>query len=253
MVDPFTALGAAGSVVGIVSLGLQLAQLMQAQIDGVRNADERLVQVVFEIRATAAGLNNLQEVLLYERKHSGRKTLRNKDRSDIISIVIRCNQIFRKIIVLIAKSGKETVLAQVDDFQRKIDEQGQGRQKHEPTLDIELSSMEHILLWWRLPRMEKYRADLNGLTLTLLFLLTTLTLRRRKISRWRRTKTGLINFYLWTTHFVGIRQIERLEGHPPDIPESPAGEPMGQTQREAGKLHLKLLRHGKAREIEVEE
>jgi len=242
MVDPISV---AGTAIGAISLGIQITLILQTQIDQLRNADERLVQIVFEIRATAAGLANLQEVLDYEKKHSGRKTIRDTDHSDIKSIISRCNHIFRKIVVLIAKPGKEAALARVDEFQRRIDKQRKGRRMEEPTLDIELSSMEHLVMFWRLPNLEKYRADLNGLTLTLLFLLTTITLRRRRISKWRRSKTHLIEVYMWTTRVVGIRQIKRLEGNPPEAPLSPAEKDMGQAQGDVRKTRVGLLGLGK--------
>jgi hypothetical protein len=236
MMDPATA---AGLAVGVISLGMQIAQIIQAQIDQVRDANERLVQIVFEIRATAAGLTNLEEILLYEK---GYKALKEKDHSDLDSVIARCNQIFRKIVVLLAKSGKEAAaLAQVDDFQRKIEKQRKGRRNEEPKLDIELSSMEHLVMWWRLPKLEKYRADLNGLTLTMLFLLTTITLRRRKIPRWRRSKTSLVEVYLWTTRVVGIRHIKRVEDRPPETLPNAAEMDVGQAQGEGRKLHVKLF------------
>jgi len=234
MIDPATA---AGLAVGVISLGMQIAQIIQAQIDQVRNANERLVQIVFEVRATAAGLTNIEEILRYEKDY---KALKQKDYSDLDSIISRCNQIYRKIVVLMAKSGKEAAaLAQVDDFQRNIKEQGKGRRNEEPKLDIELSNMEHLVMWWRLPKLEKYRADLNGLTLTMLFLLTTITLRRRRISRWRRSKASLIEVYLWTTRVVGIRHIKRLEDSSPETPPNVVEREVGQAQGEGRKLHVK--------------
>ncbi|MCJ1250861.1 hypothetical protein MMC30_008089 [Trapelia coarctata] len=239
----------AGTAIGAISLGVQIAQILQTQIDQLLNADERLVQIVFEIRATAAGLANLQEVLDYEKKYSGHKSLRDGGQSDIKSIISRCNHIFRKVVVLIAKPGRKAALAQVDEFQRKIEQQAKGRRNEEPTLEIELSRIEHLVMWWRIPKLEKYRADLNSLTLTLLFLLTTDTLRRRRrrrrrISTWRN-KMGLIKVYLWWTRVVGIRQIKTLEGSPPVAPLTPLEKDTGQAQGDARRLHVRFLGFGK--------
>ena len=144
MLDP---LSLAGTAIDAISLGIQIAQVLQIQLDQLHNADERLVQIVFEIRATAAGLANLQEVLDCENKSYGRKSLTDKDQADIKAVVSRCNHIFRSIVILLAKPGKEAVLTQVNEFQRRIEQQRNGRRNENPTLDIELSSMEHLVMF----------------------------------------------------------------------------------------------------------
>ena len=102
------ALGAVGSVVGIISLGIQIAQILQAQINTVRDADARLLQVVWEIQATASALSNLQDLLL-EDKGPDNRIFSDDGHHDIDCIIRRCDHVFRNITALIAKTGKAAV------------------------------------------------------------------------------------------------------------------------------------------------
>jgi len=101
-------LAAAASVIGIVSLAVQI---VQRQIDEVRNADERLLQIVHEIRAIAADLSSPQDLLLDdEGKYPGGRVLNSRCHVDIKSLLDRCNAIFRNIAVLYRKLGSRYLL-----------------------------------------------------------------------------------------------------------------------------------------------
>ncbi|MCJ1395405.1 hypothetical protein MMC18_008291 [Xylographa bjoerkii] len=174
------ALGAAASVVGIVSLGIQIGQILQKQIDDVRNADLRLLQIVYEIGATATSLQNLQALLLQDEENPSERIFSRQCYQDIVSILNRCNVVFRNITVLVAKSGT-AVLALVDDFQRKMNNSGSQDKDRQPVLDIELSSIEHLIWPWRLPKIEQYIADLDRLKQTLLLILAVNALAQKTI------------------------------------------------------------------------
>ena len=64
MIDPITGAG----VVGIVSFGIQLSQLIQKHLDNITAANGRLLQFFYELRATATGLSDLHTLLLDEKK-----------------------------------------------------------------------------------------------------------------------------------------------------------------------------------------
>ncbi|MCJ1385968.1 hypothetical protein MMC17_009093 [Xylographa soralifera] len=174
------ALGAAASVVGIVSLGIQIGQILQKQIDDVRNADLRLLQMVYEIGATAASLQNLRALLLKDEENPSERIFSHQCYQDIISILSRCNVVFRNITVLVAKSGT-AVLALVDDFQRKMDNSSTQDKDLQPILNIELSSIEHLMWPWRLPKIAQYVADLDRLKQTLLLILAVNSLAKKTI------------------------------------------------------------------------
>ena len=56
-------LGIIGGAVGIVSLGIQLSQILQQQMDDVVHADEKLSKFVIEIHSTAFALSQLTKDL----------------------------------------------------------------------------------------------------------------------------------------------------------------------------------------------
>ena len=173
------ALGAVGSVVGIISLGIQLAQILQVQIDATRSADDRITQIVIEIRATASGLQSLQALLLRDAQARNDKIFDESGHRDIKTIVDRCNIVFRNVVTLVAKAGK-AVLAIVDDFQRKIQRRNPLKKESTIKLEIELSNIEHLMWPWRQAKIEQYVADLDRLKSSLLFILAVANLARFK-------------------------------------------------------------------------
>ena len=173
------ALGAVGSVVGVVSLGIQLAQILQQQIDSIRGADERVKEIVAELHATAASLGALQALQLRDEQSPANKIFNETGSHAISYVVQRCNFVFRNIVVLVSKAGKEA-LAVVDDFQRKINRRRPGAKPDAVKLEIELSNLEHLLWPWRLPKIEQYLADLERLKSSLLLLLAVADLAKNK-------------------------------------------------------------------------
>ena len=181
------ALGAVGSVVGIISLGIQIAQILQAQINTVRDADAKLLQLVWEVQATASALSNLQDLLL-EDKDSDNRIFNDGGHHDINCIIRRCDYVFRNITALIAKTGK-AALAKVDEFQRQI--QNDTEQRNSITaakLTIELSSLERLLWPWKLPKIEQSIADLDRLKASLILMLSVAMLAKEKKRRLKRTE-----------------------------------------------------------------
>jgi hypothetical protein len=64
--DPVTALGAAGSVVGIVGFGVQLSQILIKYLSQVWSAQESLKDIVDEIRSTTYALEGVYLYLKQE-------------------------------------------------------------------------------------------------------------------------------------------------------------------------------------------
>ena len=118
------ALGAAASIVGIVSLGIQIGQILQKQIDDVQYADLRLLQIASEIWATARSLQNLQALLLEDEENQSERIFSHQSYQDIIAILNRCNVVFFEILLslwlnqglecslmLLISNGRSTTLA----------------------------------------------------------------------------------------------------------------------------------------------
>ena len=57
------ALGAAGSIVGIVAFGLQLATTLQTYVEAATEAGKRLRDIAFDINSPASALKQLQNII----------------------------------------------------------------------------------------------------------------------------------------------------------------------------------------------
>lgn len=178
--DPISAIA---SIVGIVGFGIQIAQILQKEIDAVQTATERVEQIVIEIRATATGLTNLQDFLLQDHEASlDDRIFNDEGRIEVAHIVRRCNTVFRNITVLVAKAGN-AILSSVEQFQRQVEEEHNKKKGPEESaikLDIELSNLEHLMWPWRLPKIEQYIADLDRLKLSLVLILSVANLAKTK-------------------------------------------------------------------------
>ena len=177
------AAGAAASIAGIASLGLQLAQLLQKQVGEVVDAEERVNDLVSEVQATS---NNFDKIkfLLYsdDRSRSDEQIVNEHFRSDLDFLISRCEVIFRNVVRLLAKAGT-LALSSVDKFLRPF----KKKESYEPNikvqLDIEfvwLSASDKVLWSFRRPKIEQYIADLGRLKSELMLLLLVLSLAQTR-------------------------------------------------------------------------
>lgn len=185
MADP---LSIVAGVVGIIGFGVQIARILQKEINEITTATERVEQIVIEIRATATGLTNLKEFLLEDANASENQIFNGEGLLEVTHIVRHCNTVFRNITVLVAKAGSG-VLSQVDLYQHKMEEVHKKQKPAEDIdtdikLDIELSNLEHLTWPWRLPKIQQYLADMDRLKLSLVLILSVANLAKS-----RRQKT----------------------------------------------------------------
>ena len=173
-------LAAAASVVGIVSLGIQLAQILQTQLDDIVDADERLVQLVTEIKGTAYSISQLRDFLQEEEdKSPNDRILIDQGRAEFISIIKRCDIVYRNCVTLIANAGTPA-LAAVDDFQRNLKRKDELKADYEVILDIEVSNLQHLMYPLRKSKIERCSADLDRLRLLLILMLSTASLAKSR-------------------------------------------------------------------------
>ncbi|KAI9802128.1 MAG: hypothetical protein M1833_002049 [Piccolia ochrophora] len=162
--DPFTALGAAGSAVGIASFGLQLATTLTSYVESAFEAGERIKDIADEISSTAGALQSLEELVDLDRSGAKRAKIFNGDGLKRIQQTARqCYTIFKRIIAALNKAGK----AADNDFEKTDRE-------------IKLSGFEHLKWPWLQPQIDRYRADLERQKVTLLLMLQIATLGRSK-------------------------------------------------------------------------
>ena len=167
--DPLSVIA---GVAGIVSLGIQLSEILQKHIKSVKAAPERIQQIVIEIQATAHGIQDLSEFLEKDRLRKSRVISPTGER-DFLTVIQRCDTIFRKVTTLVTKAGRSTIEA-VDDFQRRVNKAALAKNatKKSPTLRIELTNLERLVWRWKVPEIDQCIFDLDKLKLSLQFRLT---------------------------------------------------------------------------------
>ncbi|KAI4164615.1 MAG: hypothetical protein LQ342_001589 [Letrouitia transgressa] len=153
-------LSVAGSVAGIIALGLQLSSTLQEYIETAGGAPERLRQIVIELQATAHGIKDLNDFLDWDRAHEPR-IISQYGEKDFHHVIEQCDAIFRKVTVCVAKAWRSALDA-VDEF-HPLEPQ---------ILSIELSSIERLALPWNLREIGQYILDLDRLRQFLHFRLT---------------------------------------------------------------------------------
>jgi hypothetical protein len=169
--DPFTALGAASGVVGIVSFGLQLATTLQTYIETSLEADERLRAIAHDISATSSALQQLEIIIEIDQK-SKRKVFSSAGLKGVTDTADQCDAVFRKVVGLLG--GATKVEARNED--------GSGGGGGEKGIDAwRLGRMERLKWPWLEPRIERCRQELERLLLKLLVMLQVVTLGRHQM------------------------------------------------------------------------
>ena len=173
-------IGSIASFAGVVSLGIQIAQILQRHISTVAEADDRVLQMAIELHATATSLRTLQLFVQYDKDAEEDTVINAECRQNMDVIIQRCNVVFRKIAVLLAKAGK-AVLSVIDGFQDRVSKSPVSQLSEwipDSSLTFELNRLEHLMWPWRAPRIEQSIADLDRLKLSLLLILAVIDLAR---------------------------------------------------------------------------
>ncbi|KAI0451837.1 hypothetical protein F5B21DRAFT_516479 [Xylaria acuta] len=109
--DPVTALGAAGSVVGIAGFGIQLYQILSKFVSQVRSAQEQFEEVIAEIDSTTSALEEIYFYLEQEvRNVEAGKALELFSESSLVKVKVtadKCLVVFWRIETAIAGSEPE--------------------------------------------------------------------------------------------------------------------------------------------------
>ncbi|KAJ2976187.1 hypothetical protein NUW58_g8151 [Xylaria curta] len=169
--DPVTALGAAGSVVGIAGFGLQLSEVLIKFISKVRSAQDHLDEVVTEIDATASALQELYSFLKQEvRNVESDKSLRLFSESSLVKVKVtadKCLVVFWRIETNIAGSepdGFEEELAKrLTSFNRRLESYGLGHHVMvgSPITPDPLSFRRKVRWAFQASKLEKFCKDLQ--------------------------------------------------------------------------------------------
>ena len=177
------AVGAVGSIAGIAgiaSLGLQLAQLLQKQVGEIRDAEERVNDLISEVQATSNNLDKIKSLLLSDDASTKKHVFNEQFRGDLQKLIDRCEAIFRNVVKLLAKAGT-IALSSVDGFLRPFKRNGKSESDANVKLEIDfvqLSTSDKALWSFRRPRIEQYIADLGRLKSELMLLLLIISLAK---------------------------------------------------------------------------
>ncbi|KAI8946874.1 hypothetical protein F4801DRAFT_596011 [Xylaria longipes] len=169
--DPVTALGAAGSVVGIAGFGIQLYQILSKFVSQVRSAQEQLEEVIAEIDSTTSALEEIYVYLEQEvRNVETGQPLELFSESSLIKVKVtadKCLVVFWRIETAIAGSepdGFDKELAnRLTSFNRKLASYYTGRTiKIESQLTSDPLRFRDKLRWaFQSSKLEKFCKELK--------------------------------------------------------------------------------------------
>lgn len=153
--DPVTALGAAGSIIGIAGFGLQIAVTLQTYTEAALEADDRIRDIANDISATASALQQLQAVIAHDDKLPQGKIFTVEGLKVLNKVASQCDAVFTRIVQLLNKAG-----------------QPRGQLSNsEVAKDLRLSSLDHLKWPWLEPKIKRCRKELERLLLKLLLML----------------------------------------------------------------------------------
>lgn len=167
-------LGAAGSIAGIVSFGLQLATTLQTYIETMLEAEERLRDITFEINSTASALRQLQDILDDDKRGTGvgklsPKVFKNEGRREIEAIAQKCGKVYRTIVLLVNKAANLGPKNMVSTASSDV-------------VQLKISSLTRMMKWpWVEPHIKRCQEQLRWLKMSLLFNLQLASLARLQL------------------------------------------------------------------------
>jgi hypothetical protein len=184
--DPITALGAAGSVVGIAGFGIQLAEVLYKIIDRYRSARQSLQDVTEYIETTTFALKRIQEYLKLEaRNQQANKALQLFSPNALLGIketADKCLLVFWRVEATVTRRTHAAIdrelLLKLQRFNNDIAHDIIPRlfEKREWEEVLDLGFRSHI--WWtfNLPKLDNYTKQLSNYqqSLTLMFTIVSL-------------------------------------------------------------------------------
>lgn len=103
------ALGAAGSIVGIVAFGLQLATILQTYVEAALEAEERLRDIAFDINSTASALKQLQDIIDADQVdgalRKSPRVFKDEGLKEIEAMAGQCGKVYGIIVMLVTEAG----------------------------------------------------------------------------------------------------------------------------------------------------
>lgn len=182
--DPTTALGAAATVVGIASFGLQLSQTLYQFIPSSRGADTSVRAVLDGLNATIGAMHQVRDLLEDENKCTARDgkapLFSTKALEDIKIIVDQCLMLFWRIEAIITNKADSRVLDQEIARNLVIFNNEVGPKKASKLLRLDsnvvLRKMQCLRWPYVSPKLEMYGQQLNSLQINLILIFQVVSL-----------------------------------------------------------------------------
>ncbi|UNI21266.1 hypothetical protein JDV02_007271 [Purpureocillium takamizusanense] len=188
----------AGTIVGAVSFGLQLATALQTFTVLAIEADDALRDIVFEVNATAAALGQLQTIVDADRAipddddddaAARSRVLNDSGRHQVQTLALRCEKVYGVIVRLVLKASGSGSSSTGNN-----NEGGDGGDGN-PTLSggraraalLDVSTLKPMnvlrrLRWpWLIPRINRCQEQLRWLKISLLVTLQVANLAGQQI------------------------------------------------------------------------
>ncbi|KAJ6782591.1 hypothetical protein PWT90_08441 [Aphanocladium album] len=191
--DPITA---TGSILRVVTNGVQLATTLQTYRELAREAETELHDTVFEVNATAAALKQLHAIIDADRDrqdHPAAAVFKDDGIREVETLALKCHAIYNNIILLIwrarlaeGRSSSSTDKSENNDIAAaaaaaaSTTAEGATTAALDPTTLRPLTLMGKLRWPWLRPRILRCREQLNWLKVSLLF-----TLQLASIAQWQ--------------------------------------------------------------------
>jgi hypothetical protein len=187
--DPLSALGAAGSVVGVASFGLQLSQVLYKFTSQAWSAGDSLRSLLGVIHATTCALDQVRGILAEECENLERKGrpvfFSTKAIDDVKSTADKCLLIFWRIEATITKNSgsklEEELIKRLNTFNQQL-----ATKKSPDPIPVD-TNLISLTIWGRLrwpyiaPKLDNYTSQLQLLQMNLVLMFSVISLHAHRM------------------------------------------------------------------------
>ncbi|KAJ6437275.1 low molecular weight phosphotyrosine protein phosphatase [Purpureocillium lavendulum] len=207
----------AGTVVGAVSFGLQLATTLQTFAELAIEAEDALRDIVFEVNATAAALRQLQTIVDADKAipdaQRGSRVFTESGLHEVETLAVRCEKVYRTIIRLVLKASSSTTTNTSETDGR--DAKPLGAREALDASSLKPMNLLRRLRWpWLIPRINRCQEQLRWLKISLLVTLQLASLAQDRI---RSDEALSTETDVWTRQAIETlwKRQALLPGRPP--------------------------------------
>lgn len=156
------ALGAAGSIVGIVSFALKLSNTLQLYVATIADRTRVINGIVDDINSTASALQQLHAILEQDGVRSGNNTrhrlVTEEGEQEVKRLASKCQLVYENIVKLVVKaSGTKDAVESPNGTPASLD-------------NLQAATFSQKMRWpWLYVRIQRFQTELNWLKVSLMF------------------------------------------------------------------------------------